>query len=55
MKRLIEKIFYVLYSKEYKDLYKIIDNYEYISFDIFDTLIKRNKKNLILKILKILE
>ena len=42
MKKAIKKILYKLFSKEYKDIYKEIENYKYISFDIFDTLIKRN-------------
>lgn len=45
IKKIINKVFEALFSKEYKDLYKIVDKYEYISFDIFDTLIKRNIKN----------
>ncbi len=42
VKNLLEKILYFFYAKEYKNLYKIVENYEYVSFDIFDTLIKRN-------------
>ena len=42
MKKAIKKILYKLFSKEYKDIYKEIEEYKYISFDIFDTLIKRN-------------
>ena len=45
IKKIIEKILYAFCSKKEKDLYKIIDEYNYVSFDIFDTLIKRNVKD----------
>ncbi len=45
MKSIIKKIIYKLFSKEYKDLYKELKDFDYISFDIFDTLIKRNVKD----------
>lgn len=49
MKRLIKKIFenlfYLLFSvSDKEDIIKEIKNYEYISFDIYDTLIKRDTK-----------
>lgn len=45
MKKMLEKFFYKFYSKKYEDLNLLIDSYDYVSFDIFDTLIKRNVKN----------
>ena len=50
MKRFIKRIIEViccffLAKKSKKDIYKEIDKYNYISFDMFDTLIKRNIKN----------
>ncbi len=45
IKKITKKIFYLIYArqiKKYNQIDKIIDKYEYISFDIFDTLIKRN-------------
>ena len=38
VKSIIKKIIYKLFSKEYKDLYKELKDFDYISFDIFDTL-----------------
>ena len=40
MKSIIKKLFYKLFSKN--PTYQMIEKYEYISFDIFDTIIKRN-------------
>lgn len=45
IKKMLEKILYNIYSKDYKELYEIINKYDYVSFDIFDTLIKRNVKD----------
>ena len=41
VKKILENMIYLLFSKNEKTLYSKIDKYEYISFDIFDTLIKR--------------
>lgn len=45
LKMLFEKIMYVLFATRTDRIYNKIDNYDYVSFDIFDTLIKRNVKN----------
>ena len=45
IKKIVIKIFDIFFSKKYSELYQIVDKYNYISFDIFDTLIKRNVKN----------
>ena len=45
IKKIIKSIFYKLYSKDFDELYDIIAKYDYVSFDIFDTLIKRNVKS----------
>lgn len=55
LKLILEQIWYILFSvNDSKKIVKIIDNYEYISFDIFDTLIKRkvNKPNDIFDIIE---
>ena len=44
LKKIIEFFLIRFCSKDYQKLYKIVEKYEYISFDIFDTLIKRNVK-----------
>ena len=41
-KKTIVKIWSNIASKKYSELYSIAKNYEYVSFDIFDTLIKRD-------------
>ncbi len=45
IKKALEKIIYTFYAKKYDNLCELVENYDYISFDIFDTLIKRNVKN----------
>ena len=45
MKKIIKSIIYKFYTTDYKKVKNIIMDYNYISFDIFDTLIKRNVKN----------
>ena len=45
VKKIIKKITYKLFAKDYDELYNIIDKYDYVSFDVFDTLIKRNVYN----------
>ncbi len=45
VKKFIKKIFNNIFSKKVCELYNSIQDYEYVSFDIFDTLIKRNVKN----------
>ncbi len=45
VKRIAEKYFYTFHAKDYDELFEILDQYEYISFDIFDTVIKRNANN----------
>ncbi len=45
LKKLLEKYFYSFHAKNYQELEQLLENYDYISFDIFDTLIKRNIKN----------
>lgn len=42
MKKNIKKIIYKNIAKDINSLYKMVENAEIISFDIFDTLIKRN-------------
>ena len=44
-KKFIKKIACNIVSKKYCELYSIIGKYDYISFDIFDTLIKRDVRN----------
>ena len=44
MKKIFKKIIYKLYANDYENIISIIENYNCISFDIFDTLIKRNLK-----------
>ena len=41
-KAIIRKCAYKIFSKDPEKLYKIIKKYDVVSFDIFDTLIKRN-------------
>ncbi len=55
IKKYVKKLAYKIYAKKPKDIYPIIEYYDYISFDIFDTLIKRNinKPREILKTLEI--
>ena len=45
MKEILKLIMSMVFSKKYSQIYSIIDKYEYVSFDIFDTLVKRNVKN----------
>ena len=45
LKKLLETYFYIFHAKNYDELEKELDHYDYISFDIFDTVIKRNVKN----------
>lgn len=42
LKKIIEEIMYYLFATPIDKIYKKIDKYEYVSFDIFDTLIKRD-------------
>ena len=42
MKEILKLIMSMVFSKKYSQIYSIIDKYEYVSFDIFDTLVKRN-------------
>ena len=42
LKKLVKSLTYQFCSKKIDYLYKLVDSYDYISFDIFDTLIKRN-------------
>ncbi len=42
VKSIIKNIIYKLFAKNYIDIIDIIKDYDYISFDVFDTLIKRN-------------
>lgn len=42
IKRILEKIIYILFATQIDKIYEKIEKYDYVSFDIFDTLIKRN-------------
>lgn len=41
IKKILEKIMYCLFATKTDKIYKKIEKYDYVSFDIFDTLIKR--------------
>lgn len=45
LKNKVKKIIYATKAKGYDGLINILESYEYISFDMFDTLIKRDLRN----------
>ena len=45
IRAIIEKVTYFFATTKYNNFYSYIDKYDFISFDIFDTLIKRNVQN----------
>ena len=45
LKNIIKSGIYSLASQDVNSLYKVVQGFDIVSFDVFDTLIKRNVNN----------